>query len=207
LFLNPIIAADAQAVPIMDAASRLRLGKHQCSVSALSKVLAAALGLDEAHCLLIGKAAALHDVGKLYVSALVNDKCGPHDLNEILAMHQHPIFGHAHLCAFKQTPMLKLAAIIALQHHEKFDGTGYPFGLSGDKIAPESRIVSICDVYDALREDRPYRTRIGHNAAMQVITCGDDRTKPSMFDPAVLNVMAKNHEQIRAVFDSHHPDI
>ncbi len=192
-------------MPFVDAAARARLGRHQCSVGGLSKILAAVLGLDEAHCLCIEQAAALHDVGKLYIPAPINEKCGPHDVEEIQIMHQHPILGYTHLSAFRQTPMVKLATIIALQHHEKFDGTGYPFGLSGDRIILESRIVAICDVYDALREDRPYRNAMGHDAAMRVITCGDERTSPSMFDPAVLNAMTNSQEQIRAMFDSRHP--
>ena len=151
-------------------------------------------------------ATALHDVGKLYVSALVNEKVGPLDAVEMLAMHRHPLFGHAHLCAFKQTPLVRLAATIALQHHENWDGTGYPFGLFGEQIAIESRIVSVCDVYDALREDRSYRAGMSHDAALQVITCGDGRTKPTMFDPVVLNAMTKSLEQIWAVFDYRHPN-
>ncbi len=206
MFLKPIVAAHAQAMLITDAASRSRLGRHQCSVGALSKILAAALGLDEEHCLCIEQAAVLHDVGKLYIPAPINEKSGPHDDREIQIMREHPILGYAHLSAFKPTPMVKLASIIALQHHEKYDGTGYPFGVSGDRIVLESRIVSICDVYDALREDRPYRDAMSHDDAMQVITCGDERTSPSMFDPAVLNAMTNNQERISAMFDSRHPD-
>jgi len=194
------------APPFLEASSRSRLGKHQCSVGALSNVLATTLGLDKTHCHCIEKAAALHDVGKLYVPALINEKCGPHNADESLTMRHHTIFGHAHLSAFKQTPRVKLASTIALQHHEKFDGSGYPFGLSGDQIAIESRIVSICDVYDALRENRPYRAGISHDAALKIINCGDERTRPSMFDPMVLNAMMKSQEQIRAAFDSRHSD-
>ncbi len=206
MFVSHVPVADARPVPFTDTSSRAQLGRHQCSVGALSRILAAALGLDEARCAHIGKAAALHDVGKLYVPAMVTEKRGPHDADDILAMHRHPLFGHAHLRAFRQTPVVKLAAMIALQHHEKFDGSGYPFGLSGDRIGIESRIVAICDVYDALREARPYRTGIGHDAALQVITCGDGRTRPSMFDPVVLNAMTSSQERIRAAFASRHPD-
>lgn len=209
--VTPLVAAVAQTKPFkdkpfMEADGRLRLGRHECSVAALSKVIAATLGLDEAHRLCIANAAALHDVGKLYVSASVNEKCGPHNAEEMLAMQKHPLHGYRHLRAFKQTTLTRLAAIVALQHHENWDGTGYPLGLFGDRIAIESRIVSICDVYDALREDRSYRTGIGHNAAMQVITCGDSRTKLSMFDPAILNALSNSQERIRATFESRHPD-
>lgn len=204
MFLKPIVPAHAQAMLITDAESRSRLGRHQCNVGGLSKVLAAALGLDEAHCLCIKQAAMLHDVGKLFVPAPINEKSGPHDGEELQIMRQHPILGYIHLSASRQTPMVKLASIIALQHHEKFDGTGYPFGLSGERIMLESRIVSICDVYAALREDRPYRKAMSHDAAMQVITCGDERTSPSIFDPAVLNALSHSQERICAMFDSRH---
>lgn len=207
LYVAPRVGAEALAERSVETLSRLRLGKHQLSVASLSKVVAETVGLDVMHCLCIAQAAASHDVGKLSVSVSVREKCGVLDPEEMLAMRQHTILGYAYLCTLKETPATRLAATIALQHHEKWDGTGYPFGLSGDQIAIESRIVTICDVYDALREERSYRTGITHDAAMQVVTCGDGRVKPSMFDPIALNAMTKSEEQIRTVFESLHSDI
>ena len=201
------VGAGALAERSVEAVSRFRLGKHQHSVAFLSKVIAETVGLGEMHSRCIARAATSHDVGKLSVSVSVREKCGSLDSEEMLAMRQHPILGHAYLSAFKQTPATRLAATIALQHHEKWDGTGYPFGLSGDQIALESRIVTICDVYDALREERSYRTGITHEAALDVITCGDGRVNPSMFDPIAVNAMTKSEQQIRKVFESLHSEI
>lgn len=206
MFVAPIFAAEVRAASRWDAASRLRLIRHQCSVGALSKVIARALGLDQAHCHRLGRAASLHDVGKFYVAASISQKCGTLNGPEVLALQQHTIFGHAHLRAVQQTPVVQLAAKIALQHHERWDGTGYPFGLCGEQISLESRIVSVCDVYDALREERSYRTGICHDAALEVITCGDDRTRPSMFDPEVVNAMLACREEIQSVFNDRHLD-
>lgn len=197
-------ACAARALPAPETSVRLLLGKHQCGVAASSRILAAELGLDEAHSHQIKQAAALHDVGKLYLPSSILLKCGPLNYDETMAMRQHPILGYAHLSSFKQSSMIKLAALIALQHHENFDGTGYPFGLSKGQIAIESSIVSICDVYHALRETRPYKSGFSHEASMQIIACGDDRTMPTMFDPAVLNAMINSQEQIRAAFARRH---
>jgi putative two-component system response regulator len=183
---------------------RAQVGKHQVSVGALSKILAEELGLDDTSCRLIAKAAALHDVGKLYISDSLNKKRGLYTETEMQIMQQHTLLGNYHLRAFRQTPMIKLAATIALEHHEKWDGTGYPFGLSGSQIAIESRIVSICDVYDALRENRPYRDGTSHEVAMEIIRFGDNRITSSSFDPTIVEAMINCQEHIRCAFDDHH---
>ncbi|MDR3413947.1 MAG: HD domain-containing phosphohydrolase, partial [Formivibrio sp.] len=157
-----------------------------------------------ARCLHIASAAEWHDVGKLYIANdIINDS---HPINEsdFIEMQNHTIYGYNHLKGFKGDPVAELAAEIALQHHEKWDGTGYPFSLSGEEIYIESRIVTICDVYDALREDRPYRNAISHEDAMHVLIFGDNRTRPSMFDPKILRIVTMIHDRFRDIFECKH---
>lgn len=92
-------------------------------------------------------------------------------------------------------------AEVALQHHENWDGSGYPFGLSGEEISLAARIVSICDVYDSLREARPYKPALSHIRSVAIITQGDDRTRPKMFDPSILDTFARNQTLCRDIFD------
>ena len=89
---------------------------------------------------------------------------------------------------------LRMAAEIALNHHEKWDGTGYPRGLKGEEIPISARIVQIADVYDALRAPRHYKGAIDHATAVDVMLKGDARIEPKgHFDPALLEVFARCH--------------
>ncbi|WP_082703527.1 HD-GYP domain-containing protein [Novosphingobium sp. Fuku2-ISO-50] len=204
MYMSPITADGSIASPVMNEPTRLRLRLHQKSVSVLSKAVASALGLDEFQCLRIGRAAAWHDVGKLYISNEILNDSHPINERDFLDLKKHTIYGHNHLKVFKGDPVAELASEIALQHHEKWDGTGYPFGLSREEISIESRIVAICDVYDALREDRPYRNAISHDDAMHVLIRGDMRTNPSMFDPKVLQAVTRIDDKFRDIFEEQH---
>lgn len=173
---------------------------HQERVGAMSRVVALAMGVNAADADMIDQAARLHDVGKLFVSPGIIDKPATLDAGEWQVMHMHTIWGHAVLKG-SDKPVLQLAATIALQHHEQWDGGGYPYGLSGDDIHLAARIVAICDVYDALREQRPYKIARTHRQAVDIIAHGDERTRPSMFDPAVLKAFLARQEQCRAIFE------
>ena len=131
-------------------------GNHVVRMARYSRLIAEALGLPETECQMIEMAAPMHDIGKIGVSDMILLKPGKHTKEEFEVMKRHTVIGYEIL---KDSPseFLQLGAIIALGHHEKYDGSGYPGGLSGNDIPQQARIVAIADVFDALTTVRPYK--------------------------------------------------
>ncbi|VXB71205.1 Putative two-component system response regulator [Pseudomonas sp. 8BK] len=132
-------------------------GLHVIRMSHFSKVLALAAGFSEAAAEELLNAAPMHDVGKIGIPDAVLRKPGKLDEQEWVVMRQHVEIG-ARIIGEHASGLLRTAQRIALSHHEKWDGTGYPNGLSGEDIPLEGRIVAIADVFDALTSVRPYKT-------------------------------------------------
>lgn len=132
-------------------------GNHVLRMAKYSSLLAEELGLTEAECDEIELAAPMHDIGKIGIPDSILLKPGNLTPEEFEIMQTHTAIGHEIL---KDSPSryIQLGAVIALNHHEKFDGTGYPQGLKGNEIPLSARIVSVADVYDALTSARPYKT-------------------------------------------------
>lgn len=144
-------------------------GNHVIRMAKYSRFIAEALGLDEEKCALIEVAAPMHDIGKIGITDTILLKPGKLTEAEFNTMKHHANIGHEIL---KGSPskFLALGAVIALGHHEKFNGTGYPNGLKGHEIPLEARIVAVADVFDALTSERPYKKAWTNEAALNYIT-------------------------------------
>jgi HD-GYP domain-containing protein (c-di-GMP phosphodiesterase class II) len=141
--------------------------------------LATALGVPDSQLVHVERGAMLHDVGKIGVPDEILKKPDALTDQEWEAMRKHPLL--AGLLVSK-VGFLEPALPILLYHHERYDGTGYPFGLSGDSIPLEARIFAIVDAYDAMTQDRPYRDAMTHHAAMDEIRDNNG----TQFDPDVV---------------------
>ncbi|MFD2233285.1 HD domain-containing phosphohydrolase [Phaeospirillum tilakii] len=131
-------------------------GEHIQRMAHYSRLIATGLGLPEEECELIFKAAPMHDVGKLGTPDEILLKPGRLTDAELVVMRRHPLIGHAILDG-SSSRLIQLGAEIALTHHERYDGTGYPAGLAGETIPLPGRIVAVADVFDALTSTRPYK--------------------------------------------------
>ncbi len=174
-------------------------GNHIVRVGELSAFVATELGLGEEFERLIRYYAQLHDIGKILVPKEILTKPGKLTEEEFEEMKKHTIYGEILL---RDIEGFEMARNIALYHHEKYDGSGYPFGLRGDEIPIEAQIVSIVDVYDALRSERPYKKAFPHEVAMEIILRGDGRTSPSNFNPEILEIFEKRSGEIRDLWES-----
>lgn len=128
--------------------------EHTRRVTAMSLELGRSMGLSEEQLIHLGRGALLHDIGKLGIPDEILLKPGPLTQQEREIMQQHPVFAYLMLSPIE---FLHPALDIPLSHHEKWDGTGYPYGLKGQDIPLTARIFSIVDVWDALNSSRPYR--------------------------------------------------
>ncbi len=169
-------------------------GRHTQRVGAAAAVLAQKGGLGDKKSTLMLQAAPLHDVGKIGIPDSILLKPGRLTSDEFRIMQTHCVIGQS-ILARHRTPLLQMAASIAISHHERWDGSGYPHGLSGENIPIEGRIVTIADVFDALTHDRPYKTAWPIEQAVNEIQAQAGR----QFDPGLVETFSQNLEIILQV--------
>lgn len=193
---------NASLVEMLAMAGEMRdneTGRHVERVGKYTGVIARGLGLPHDLCFILEKAAPLHDVGKIAVSDQVLLKPGKLTEEEFASIRKHPERGYRLLSQYSsESHVLELAASIALSHHEKWDGTGYPKGISRESIPLEGRIVAICDVFDALTAARPYKEPWSTDRVLPYF----DEESGKHFDPAIVKVFKENFEAILEVRDA-----
>ena len=180
---------------------------HICNTKTYSYILANEIAhrhpelLDQSEVTLLAQASALHDIGKIAISDTILLKETPLTIEEMNEIKKHPIFGAE---SIKKTmeimgtnTFLEKAYEIALCHHEKYDGTGYPNNLKGKDIPISAAIVSIVDVYDALVSPSIYKKAVTHEKAIEIISMGDGRTQPEHFYPEILECFLRVSPQFK----------
>ena len=169
-------------------------GDHIERIGDISAMLAERLGLEPELVELIRVSSPMHDVGKIGIPDEILLKKGKLTAEERSEMERHAQFGHD-ILAGTGTELLDMAAVIALTHHERVDGNGYPQGLSGDEIPIEGRIVAVADVFDALTSDRVYREAMSTETAVRIMREG----RGSHFDAEVLDALLDDLDAFLAV--------
>lgn len=147
-------------------------------------------------------AAPMHDIGKIGIPSEILLKPTRLSPEEFELMKTHTIIGQ-NILSGSVSNILQMAELIAVSHHERWDGTGYPKCLKHESIPIEGRIYNICDQYDAIRSKRPYKPAIEHKETVKIITEGDDRVKPWHFDPQVLEAFKHSADEFDKIFNRH----
>ena len=171
-------------------------GNHVVRMSHIARLIGQQAGLGPENVQLLFQTAAMHDVGKIGVPDNILLKPGPLDEGEWQIVRQHPQIG-ADIIGRHDNELLAAARTIALTHHERWDGTGYPQGLKGDQIPLFGRIVAIADVFDTLMSDRPYKKALNAPQALAELAAG----RGTHFDPQLLDGFFQQQFEILRIMD------
>lgn len=169
-------------------------GVHIVRIGFLAEALAQHLGQSRAYATLLRKAAPMHDIGKIGIPDNVLKKPGKLDPAEREIMNQHPAIG-ADILGKSRIALFQMASEIALAHHERWDGKGYPSGLAGEDIPLSGRIVTVVDFYDALTMDRVYREAFSNDKALEMLLAERGRA----FDPSVVDCFMEHNASLEAL--------
>lgn len=166
-------------------------GEHIVRMSRFSSMIAQAYGQDEKYCHLLEQASPMHDIGKIGIPDNILKKPGELTDAEWVIMRKHTEYG-ASILSGSDVPVLKMAEEVALAHHEKFDGSGYPFNLHGEQIPLSARIVALADFFDAITMDRCYRPAFSDKKAIAMVIEGNG----THFDPNVVKAFLSISDDI-----------
>jgi putative two-component system response regulator len=177
-------------------------GMHIKRIAEFAKILGKLAGLSDRACDVLRYASPLHDVGKIGIPDRILLKPGKLDPAEFKIMQLHTVIGGTILSEADSYPLISAGQIIALQHHEKWDGTGYPNGLSGKGIHVFGRIVMVVDVFDALMSERPYKRAYSLEETVRIMSdgCG------TFFDPELLELFLEHLALFSAVREELHDE-
>jgi two-component system response regulator RpfG len=171
-------------------------GYHLVRMARYSRLIADTIGLERDEAESIELAAPLHDIGKIGIPDQILLKSGRLDDPESKVMRRHPLIGHEILKG-SASKYVRMGSLIALGHHEKYDGSGYPNGLVGDHIALCARIVAVADVYDALTSIRPYKQAWPSDQAFEFLA----GQRGKHFDPQLVDAFAGVREFVARIQD------
>jgi len=180
----------ARAIEYRDAGTSAYLER----MAHVAGLIAEQLGLSEDEVRIIEAAAPLHDMGKIAIPDSVLLKEGKLDDEELAIMRRHPRIGYE-LLSGSQNRFIQVGALIALRHHERFDGSGYPDGLIGEAIPLEARIVAVADVFDALVSPRPYKEAWTMDATLAYLYAQRGR----LFDPRCVDALIRGREALQQI--------
>lgn len=200
--LDDLETAYREALDILALAAEYKdpeTGSHIRRIGAYSRLMAAELGWSPRRQELIELAAPLHDVGKIGTPDAVLLKTAKLSPDEVTVMKEHAEIGYK-ILRRSDHPVMRMAANIAWNHHERWDGSGYPRALKGEEIPVEARIVTFADIYDALRSERPYKPGFDHDRALAIMLEGDGRTMPEHFDPELLKTFRAKEGDFARIF-------
>lgn len=202
--LGKLTEMSGEIIERLTAAAELRdedTGMHIIRIGMYARILSIHMGMPEEFVRQITVAAAMHDVGKIGIPDSILLKPAPLTAGEFETIKQHTLIGEKILLGSPHA-LLQMGASIAVTHHERWDGSGYPYGLSRNDIPMAGRIVMIADHYDALRNSRVYKPAFSHERACDIIENGDGRTMPGHFDPAVLSAFNDIKDEFACIFES-----
>ena len=178
--------------------------KHLERMKAYARILATelkesakGLKIDEDFIKNLELASILHDIGKTKILDKILKKPAKLTEEEFQNVKKHSMLGYRMLENLKNTPFVKMAKEVVLSHHERYDGTGYPDQKSGEEIPLSARIVSLCDVYDALRETRVYKETFSHEKSVEIIKGSSKK----QFDPVIIEAFEKVHNKFDEIFN------
>ena len=169
-------------------------GEHILRIGEIAGAIALKLGQPAEWAHLVRQAAPMHDIGKIGIPDEVLKKPGPLAAEERRVMNQHARIG-ADILGRSRIPLFRLAAEIALTHHERWDGAGYPQGLAGEAIPLSGRIVAVADFFDALTMDRCYRPAFTPGEALDLVRAQRGRA----LDPRIVDVFVEHADELLAI--------